>query len=235
MKAQDVERLYDESYAASYDSKFLESDLTAAVTRCEVALLRSLLTPQTRWLDVACGTGYFLREFPHVERVGLDLSPAMLERARLANPGAEFVRGDFRAPAPDWVDRFGLVSSMWYAYCYVDTIPELEQVIRNLAAWTSPSGYCFLPLADPKLIAGRELPYRANTIFPGEVTITGILWSYVEEGGKKSHQHLVTPNPEFMLELFRELFERVEVCKYPQGGGEWSRQALLASNKRTTS
>ena len=50
----------------------------------ELALLRGLLTPGVTWLDVACGTGYFLRHFPEVERAGVDLSPAMLRLAREA-------------------------------------------------------------------------------------------------------------------------------------------------------
>ena len=233
MKAEDVERLYDEDYAASYEEKFLDSLITAADTRYEVELLTSFLTPTTRWLDVACGSGYFLRRFPDVDRVGLDISPAMLERARAGNPEVELRRHDFRDPIPEWADRFEFVSCMWYAYCYVDTVAELLQLVGNLAFWTAPSGHCFVPLADPNLLTRQEIPYRSHTNHAGEVTITGILWSFVEEDGAKAHSHLLSPNLEFMREQFAVFFESVEIIFYPMvTPGVGRRPALVASGKR---
>jgi SAM-dependent methyltransferase len=233
MKAEDIERLYDRDYADSYDDKFLDSTITAADTRYEVELLRSFLTPPTRWLDVACGTGYFLRRFPSVDRVGLDLSAGMLERARVGNPDIELRRHDFRAPIHEWTDRFGLVSCMWYAYCYVDTVAELSQLIGNLAAWTAPSGRCFVPLADPDLLTRQTIPYHQDTGHAGEITITGILWSFVEEDGK-AHRDLVSPNLEYMREQFAEFFESVEILLYPMVNPVVGRRpALLATGKRT--
>ena len=158
MKADEITRLYDRDYAESYDAKFLQSELAGADAQYELKLLASYLTPKTAWLDVACGTGYFLSHFKQVERVGLDLSPAMLERAKTRNPGVEFVQHDFRDPIPNWTDRFGLVSCMWWAYGYVESIREISQLIANLAAWTAPSGRCLLPLADPALIACQTIP-----------------------------------------------------------------------------
>jgi SAM-dependent methyltransferase len=233
MKAEEVERLYDRDYAASYDDKFLDAVDIAADTRYEVELMSSFLTPTTRWLDVACGTGYFLRHFPHVDRVGLDLSPAMLERARRGNPDMELRRHDFRDPIPEWTDRFGLVSCMWYAYCYVDTVAELLQLIGNLASWTAPAGRCFVPLADPDLLTRQTLPYHQDTSAAGEMTITGVLWSFVEEGGAKAHSHLLSPNLQFMREQFSEFFDRVEIILYPPvTPGVGRRPALVATGKK---
>jgi SAM-dependent methyltransferase len=233
VKPEEVKRLYDSDYAASYDDRFLDSMITAADTEYEISLLSSFLTPPTRWLDVACGTGYFLGRFPGVDRVGLDLSPGMLERARVDNPEVELRQHDFRDPIPEWADRFGLVSCMWYAYCYVDTVAELGQLIGNLASWTAPSGRCFMPLADPDLLTRQKLPYHQDTGHAGELTITGILWSYVEENGAKAHRHLVSPNLEFMREQFAEYFETVEIILYPRINEFVGRRpALVATGKR---
>lgn len=192
------------------------------------------MTPGARWLDVACGTGYFLSHFPDAERMGLDLSPDMLERARDANPGVEFRQHDYREPIPDWVDRFDLVSCMWYAYCYVDTLAELSELIRNLSSWTAPSGHCFVPLADPNLIAMCDLPHRRDAPeWWGDVTITGILWSYTDGPANKVHRHLLSPKTEFMTDQFAQFFERVDVIEYPPvTPGVGRRPALLASAKR---
>jgi hypothetical protein len=47
---------------------------------------------------------------------------------------------------PDWRDRWGLVSCMWYANGMVDSVSEVLRVIENLAAWTAPQATCFVPL-----------------------------------------------------------------------------------------
>jgi hypothetical protein len=123
---------------------------------------------------------------------------------------------------------------MWYAYCYVDTVPELVQLIGNVASWTAPSGRCFVPLAEPNLLARCDIPYRIDAPgHSGEVSITGILWSFVEEDGSKVHRHLLSPKTEFMSEQFGLFFERVEIIEYPMvAPGVGRRPALLASGKR---
>jgi len=228
VKPEEVRALYDRPYAAAYEAKFLESEITTEGAQYELSLLRSFLTPQSKWLDAACGTGYFLRRFPEIDRVGLDISPAMIERAQAANPGIDVVQHDFRRPIPQWRDRFDLVSCMWYAYSLVDTVDELSQVIGNFADWTSPGGRCFMPLSDPSLIAGVQLPYRKTSPY-GKLSITGILWCFYEEDGTKVHRHLVAPNVEFIVEQFEVFFEKVDVIRYP---GNDPRPAIIASHKR---
>lgn len=233
MRPEDVKRLYDENYAASYESKFLTSPITAEDTAFEAHLLGDLLKPGIEWLDVACGTGYFLRQFPHVRRIGLDLSPHMLERARRDNPGAIFFERDYRVATPEWTDRFGLVSCMWYSYSLVDTISEICEVIGNLARWTNRRGTCFVPLADPRMIARSNLPYDVVDGFAGRTIITGITWSFREDDGSKVHAHLVTPQLEFMVEQFERFFATVRIIRYPyKPDGINGRPALIATDKR---
>jgi SAM-dependent methyltransferase len=185
------------------------------------------------WLDVACGTGFFLRHFPNVERGGIDLSPAMLRLARQGNPEIPLREHDFRDPIPEWEDRWGLVSCMWYAYGFADTIADLSKLIANLWSWTSKAGTCFVPLADPRLITGVNLPYQAPTHNAGRVMITGILWSYIEDGIGAAHTHLLAPNVEFMVELFGRYFEHIDIVRYPPAFAGWEgRPALVASGKK---
>jgi len=145
MNREEVERLYDARYARSYSERFLLSDITRPDAEFEITVLRRLLAAGASWLDVACGTGHFLSKFPQAARAGLDVSPDMLEIARKANPGVTFHQGDFRDDIPEWCDRWGLVSCMWYAYGLVDSLREIRTVMGNLAAWTSPDGTCFVP------------------------------------------------------------------------------------------
>jgi SAM-dependent methyltransferase len=233
MNRDEIVRLYDEEYAAAYEQEFLLAPLPRPDTEAELALLKKLLTPGRTWLDVACGTGFFLRRFPEIERAGIDLSPAMLKLAKQGNDGVPLRLHDFRDPLPEWNDRWGLTSCMWYAYGLVDTIGEMLKLIENLWAWTAPSGICFLPLADPGLIIGVNLPYQPSTQYSGKVTVTGIMWSYVEGEGRKVHSHMLAPNIEFMVEQFEAYFQNVEVVRYPPAFPGWvGRPAIVASGKK---
>lgn len=238
MDQDSIKRLYDQSYARTYNDKFLTSYLTTADAVFEVQLLGNLLTPGARWLDLACGTGHFLSHFPDYERAGLDLSPAMLEEARQANPGTPFHEGSYLTDRSEWHDHWDLVSCMWYAYGLVDSVRELETLVGNMARWTSPRGSCFVPLSDPTLITGHNIPFhQPGCPFPGEVTITGIIWSYSEDHGSKVHAHQIAPNVEFMESLFLRHFANVRLVSYPPSPPNFTvaRRALIASQKRPTS
>jgi SAM-dependent methyltransferase len=233
MNRDEIVRLYDDDYAARYEQEFLLAPLVRSDTEAELALLEKLLTPGTTWLDVACGTGFFLRHFPRIERTGLDLSPAMLKLANQGNEGVPLLLCDFRDPRPEWNDRWGLISCMWYAYGLVSTIDDMLKLIGNLWAWTAPSGTCFVPLADPRLITGVNLPYQAPTHNSGKVMITGIMWTYVEDDGRKVHSHMLAPNIDFMVEQFERYFSDVELVRYPPAFPGWAgRPAIIASRKK---
>lgn len=233
MDREQLIRLYDRQYAGEYEGKFLTSPLASADAAHEVQLLSQWLAGGATWLDVACGTGFFLSKFPDNERAGLDLSPAMAERARQANPGIAIHTRSFLDDIPEFHNRWDLVSCMWYAYGLVDTMHDLVRLVANLAAWTAPQGRCFVPLADPSLIAGIDIPYRQQSPWPGEVTITGIMWSYAEPGGKV-HAHQLAPHLEVMEGLFAAHFNSIELATYPPAmpGWEGRRRALVATAKK---
>ena len=227
MKPDQITRLYNKQYASTYNEKFLFSDLAKQDTEFEVQILKKLLNQGGPWLDVACGTGYFLGQFPQVERAGLDLSPAMLEIARKENPGVPFYRRDCREEIPQWDGRWSLVSCMWYAYALVDSMSEVKSIIKNLACWTSDQGICFLPVCDPELVSGVNFPYEVvESPWPGRVMVTGILWSYIESP-EEHHENIVVPQVQYLVEMFDEYFDRIDMIEYPLG-----RRAIVARKKK---
>ena len=232
MRESDIASLYDEAYARDYESRFLTSKLSRSDAEHEIALLARWLTPGSKWLDVACGTGFYLSRFQDVERTGLDLSAAMLRVAREHNPGVEFHEGSYLDPRPEWAGCWDLVSCMWYAYGLTSSMDDLDVLAANLASWTAPAGRCFVPLADPELIAGIHLPERIESPWPGTVSISAIVWSYSEEGGSRIHRHQLAPAVDYMQALFGRWFRDVTVETYPPPFPGWqSRRALVATNK----
>ena len=91
-----------------------------AETYLERNVLPRLVMPETRILDLGCGTGVNLArlrrlELPFSRYVGLDMTPAMLTRAQAKLDGhtaAAFLQGDiWRLPFAD--RSFDLVISTW--------------------------------------------------------------------------------------------------------------------------
>lgn len=231
MNPSEIRALYDQEYADSYDEKFLRSPLVRSDVQFELEQLQGLVGELSPWLDVGCGTGYFLSQFPGARRGGIDLSSGMLEKARARNPGADLVLGDFRESRPGWMAKWGLVSCMWYAYTLVETLSEMADVLKNLADWTAVGGTCFLPFADPSVIAGVALPYRRTTQWPGDVFVSGIIWSYVEDGGRKVHRHLIAPQLDWVTERLAGQFGRLDVVQYPHAEGGPARSAIVARKR----
>lgn len=117
MKIDQVLKTYDRVMAEGYDDTNIRSLWARASTDFQIRLLADVLKNAQSWLDVASGTGYMLSRFPEVpERVGLDISPTMLEVTRRNAPGVTFVEGDFRARYPQWSGKWDVVSCMWWAY-----------------------------------------------------------------------------------------------------------------------
>jgi SAM-dependent methyltransferase len=234
MKVREIRQLYDAAYAVSYDDNYLVSDLFQECTRFELSLIGEWLTRARNWLDVACGTGYFLSQFPTVDRAGIDISPAMLAVARNANSGIPLCLRDFRDPIEEWRNRWDLVTSMWFAYAYADSVDEIDSFIRNLAAWTSPTGVCFLPVCDPDVLCKTSIPHHPSAdSTDGHLTITGVVWSWVDQPSGRQHTNLIAPHLQHMVTVFRECFQHVRIMEYPrfQTDGMSARKAIIASDK----
>jgi SAM-dependent methyltransferase len=236
MDAPQHQSIYDAEYARTYDENFVLHPYYRQKTRFEIETLRRLLATSSGWLDVACGTGYFLSRFPGVRRAGLDLSPAMLAIARQANPDALLREGDFGDDIPEWGGQWGLVTCMWYSYGYASSMPALRQLIHNLARWTSEEGACFVPICDPENLGrGVRVPYlhRDAGFPPATLLITGVTWTW-KEGSGKHHVDMVAPPVDSLVAMFAEHFDVVELIQYPRFKW-WStrrRKALLARAKK---
>ena len=237
MDRSDVLRVYDDAYADAYDSRFLLASWPKHGAEFELALLRDLLSgPDVRWLDAGCGTGWFLSQFPGVERAGLDLSAAMLRQAEQANPDAIFLRqGDFADDVAEFHEAWSLVSCMWMAYCYLESMAEVERLVANMVAWTRPGGSIFIPaVADLEdLRPHTQVDYEEwPDVWGGRIAITGYYWTWEEPTGVLQ-ENMMAVHVGHFVRLLEPYFERVEVIRYPLfEPGFVSRKAVVAKRRR---
>lgn len=239
METQKVQALYDEQYARAYDERFIHDKDYKDTPEFEVKILDRLLNISDNWLDAGCGTGYFLSKFPEKKRAGFDLSEGMLKVAREANPNALFMdKGDFREPHPEWNNQWDLVSCMWCAYSYVESMTEIDLLIRNLSEWTKEGGMFLLPICDLEdvLYWRGELKHHNPDIeiFGGPCYINGVVWSYTDSKLGKHHENLISPHIEYLKKLLLESFTQVETIYYPPYPFPipGQRKALLAIGKK---
>jgi len=237
MDRRQVLATYDGAYAQEYEGRYILNRHYRSKSEFEVTILKRLLREGGRWLDVACGTGYFLSRFAGVPRAGLDISPAMLAIARESNPDALFFReGDFKDEFPEWEREWSVITCLWYSYGLVESIAAVEALVRNLARWTADDGVCFVPVFEPaNLGRGVKLPYllRQAGHPPETVLITGVTWSWIEASGKR-HDHMVAPQMDYMVSLFKQYFDTVEVVIYPpfKPWRRRRRRAIIARSKK---
>ncbi len=236
MNIRQVLETYDDAYARTYDQRFIVNERAKIAFDRETEIVRQLLQKDGKWLDVACGTGHLLSRFPGVPRAGVDISPAMLELARQANQDALFLKeGDFRDGVPEWEGQWALVTCMWYSYCLVESMAEVQNVVKNLASWTSDRGICFVPVWNPQnLSKSIKISYlNPDKYYGGNVLITGVIWTWIPESGKW-HENLVAPQIEHMVAMFKEYFNVVDVIAYPLSRRWWGpkRKGIIARAKK---
>src|SRR5215468_5302609 len=230
MNVAEVLATYDDSYARRYDESFLLTPDHGFLgkTLFEVGLLRQLTSGAASWLDVGCGTGYFLergRGRPDISCAGLDLSPAMLAVARSRNPDALLVQGSFLEPRADFHGRWEVTSCMWGAYGLQETLADIETLIMNLAAWTAAGGQCFMPVFDLSLFEDRRV---RGVLIPGvELDLTRDRWSFREPDGK-THRDMLAPPVTAMADMFRRHFGEAEPIPYPISPGQEDGLPMIA-------
>ena len=128
-------------WAPVYDYTF--GKVSTAGRRHAVEIINS---GQGRVLEVGVGTGLSLPEYkPHLDIVGIDLAPEMLDKARerVQNEGLKNVSGLYEMDAgnlrfPD--NSFDTTVAMYV----ITVVPEPEKVMRELARVTRPGGEIML-------------------------------------------------------------------------------------------
>lgn len=235
MEQEQTRALYGSHYAAVYDSLWEENPAWQPEARLHVEWLDRCIDPAVRWLDVGCGTGWILSQFPGIMRAGVDLSPAMLARARAANPDAlEFHEADIRVDRPDWFGAWDLVSSTGHAWCYVSSIDEVAAVAENMARWAAPTGTVFVQPPDLVDLTGHQIDYDfvGGPRQDSGLSITGVIWNYYDEGGV--HENMVWPSLDVWVRWYSQWFKRVEVHTWPKEPDflPCPRKIIIARGKR---
>lgn len=150
---------YDQ-FADVYDAHFQDAK-SLAENHAVARWLKPYLSHARRVVDLGCGTGLLLDLVPlaSTSYTGIDISPAMLDRAREKHPGHRFVVGDIEADDIASVsdESADVVVSLFGSVSYCNLIAARDTVARLLA----PDGRYFV------MMCGLRYPMRRSFIDAG--------------------------------------------------------------------
>lgn len=143
VQCTDTPRIYDDFYADVYDHLVYNNAKDAF--EVEKIVEATGLKKTQRVLDVGCGTGHHVAALAAVaDAVGVDVSRAMVEKARGNYPALDFTVGDATqadlfAPA-----SFSVITCLYFTIYYLDK----PRFFANCARWLRPAGFVALHLVD---------------------------------------------------------------------------------------
>ncbi len=200
--------IYGQHYSQDYAALFIDHPYWAPKLQFNAAALSRLLRPLGNWLDACCGQGWHLAQFPHHQRMGIDLSSAQLDRARVLNPGVQFIQADLAEYEFPEQQRFDVVSSFWSSYSYLPDEDAIRAVVEKLIRWTAPGGTLYLELTSPEMLAEfNQSEFAVDTGSRVNLqTPDGVRWLFYDPGGV---HRLVSPHLEFFVELIEPHFAAI--------------------------
>jgi trans-aconitate 2-methyltransferase len=117
------------------------------------------LSAPTRVVDLGCGPGnvtaILRRRFPQASLLGVDGSPAMLEKARLAVPGARFIEGNFATWTPD-----GPAPDLIYSNAALHWVGGHVEMFPRLLTLLAPGGILAVQMPAMHNAPLRALQYE---------------------------------------------------------------------------
>ncbi len=146
---------YGEDLAAIHDAGFGELSREAARTLIEI--LRERKTPRGRIVDLGCGSGILARELCEAGHavLGIDISPAMIARARARAPRARFRVGSCHAAR---LPKCAAVVAVGECFSYLfdgrATLPKVARLFERIHRALEAGGVFMFDVAAPGRVRG---------------------------------------------------------------------------------
>lgn len=142
-------KIYDTFYSSIYDELFRSK----AREQFEALQIREIcmkdFSGKIKVLDLGCGLGHSVDLFNQYKYsvAGLDISPKMIEKAKINYPLLDFKVGDMNHPDNYEPKSFTHITCLFYSIYYCDNI---HQVFENANRWLVPDGYFTIHLVDKR-------------------------------------------------------------------------------------
>jgi SAM-dependent methyltransferase len=169
-----------------YDDRWQALAATGADVHGEAGLVAALVGPSSRVLDAGCGTGRVAIELARRghETVGIDVDPALLDRARAKAPDLDWELGDL-ATLPDTIAPGPFAAAVLAGNVMIFVARGTEAaVLANVSARLAPGGLAIagFQLAGRLALADYDAAAVAAGLVPVERFATWDRQPYVDGG-----------------------------------------------------
>tara|TARA_B100000497_G_scaffold25008_1_gene29423 strand:- start:927 stop:1607 length:681 start_codon:yes stop_codon:yes gene_type:complete len=221
---------YDnDSYAEMYDKRYLHAPSTKQIINYELEILEEFMVNKSSWMDVACGTGYELRNASgNISRYGLDQSSKMIDVALKRNGHkVDFTIDNLLSHV---VERnYDLVTNFWYGYIHQSSLEEVEIFFKKMVEMTKDGGDIFVAICNPWGIFSNY-EYKWDSIYNNnDMTLDAIVWSSKIKDTTHEYKHCHAPHPQLICNWISPHFEETIRVDYPT---EPKRFGFLFKQKR---
>ncbi len=135
----DIDRYYEKSHPLV---RWVEARRLAGLKKL------AAVQPTDRVLEVGCGAGHVLAQFPGADRTGIDLSPTMVEKAkRRLGPDVRVLQGSAETlPFDDGAFDVVLCTEV------LEHVPDPRRVIAELVRVAGPNGRVVVSIPNEVII-----------------------------------------------------------------------------------
>ena len=196
--------VYDNFYVSVYDDLLYSS----IKNNYEIGEIINKVGPtqNSKILDIGSGTGHHVALFADqgYDAIGIDLSPAMIQKANDNYSSLKFIQDDALNSMIFPPNSFHLITCLYFTLYYID---NKRQFFDNCMKWLHPGGSLAIHLVDkhnfnPIVPAGDPLTLiSAQTFAKERITSTVVDFDTHEY---KANFTLDTPNKATLHETFKE-------------------------------
>jgi ubiquinone/menaquinone biosynthesis C-methylase UbiE len=161
---------YDDFYANIYDY-LVFNDVKNKFEVGEI-INQTIPSSESKILDIGCGTGHHVANLAaqNLDIIGIDISKAMIKKAKENYPDKKFMVADALDPSDFEPETFTHILCMYFTIYY---FKDKRQFFENAYRWLMPGGYLIVHLVDrdkfnPILPIGNE----QITLMPSNKRIT---------------------------------------------------------------
>ena len=139
-------QIYDEFYANVYDELFFDKPKHEE----ELSLILSETTPSqttSKMLEIGSGTGHYVGDMDKAgyKISGIDVSQAMIDKAKENYPTSEFTRTDALTSISYPQNNFTHILCMYFT---IYIINDMDLLFKNCMDWLTSDGHLILHLVD---------------------------------------------------------------------------------------
>jgi SAM-dependent methyltransferase len=201
-----------------YEERYIHHPLQADDINFEIKTTESLLNPEDKWCDVACGTSYHLRKAKgSFERYGVDRSHLMVnEHIEDTEYKVNYFIEDLLYFNPG--TSFNLVTNFWFGYSHQETLNDVLKFFEKMIEITNKGGSIILSVHNNwKLF--DSIPRLTDEPMGGVFRFDSLNWSYKEPSTGHKY-NCISPHKDLIVETFKPYFKKLYWKDYPNFAGK---------------